>query len=307
MKRNLTLLGFCLLVALAAILYGSYQRSRGADAPAAGQDAGDLVKTRIPTRPANLPSPTPAATSFVVTTRAGQELYFNQLFLEPNEYVAYHTEAMPQGIPLKNGVEVALDYILRVDFGSPSPGWESNAAGANWPVSIILTDGSKLDGSLGFKAHHQIHLTGQSSMGSVDLQMADIDSLVVKRTLAAKAIPSTPPGEQALQVKTVGGETVQISTFKIFARCMYEVYCCHDETLSALPLEGKKDIDLNLIEKASFPQSGQVDITMNGQQNPLDYKLRPSEACPESEWRLRGKAALGDFEIPLSDVISITR
>jgi hypothetical protein len=32
----------------------------------------------------------------------------------------------------------------------------------------------------------------------------------------------------------------------------------------------------------------------------LNGRLRPSADCPGIGWRLRGKAALGDFELPLS-------
>jgi hypothetical protein len=35
--------------------------------------------------------------------------------------------------------------------------------------------------------------------------------------------------------------------------------------------------------------------------------IRPSTVCPETTWRLRGKAALGDFEIELTAVKRIEK
>ena len=92
--------------------------------------------------------------------------------LEANEYVAFHTESVPQGIPIASGVEISFDYISQVDFGIPTSDWDSapqassspeplvNPSGevvlpdspsgvGNWPVTITLTDGSKISSSLG--------------------------------------------------------------------------------------------------------------------------------------------------------------
>ena len=307
MKRNLILLGFCLLIALAAIIYGRFQRSTPLNSIVVDSTFTALpIKTLIPTYPSTQASPTPAATVYLINTRAGQTLYFNRLKLEPNDYVAYHTEAVPQGIPLKNGVEVSFDYILRVDFGAPSPDWDASSAAANWPVTIILTDGSKIESSLGFKAQHLIHVTGQSSMGTVDLQLVDINSLVIKRTTPTIAIPQAPQGMQLFNVKTAVDEPVAVADIKVFARCMYEVYCCHDESLTSLPVTGGADIILNSVQSVSFAGGDKVEVSLVDQPAGT-YTLRPSKACPESEWRLRGKAALGDFELPLAAVQQITR
>jgi hypothetical protein len=60
---------------------------------------------------------------------------------------------------------------------------------------------------------------------------------------------------------TTRGDTVRVASPTIFAKSMYEVYCCHDETLTFL--DGK-------VSQAA---------------------IRPSTACPDANWRLRGKAA----------------
>ncbi len=283
------------------------------------------AKTLIPTS-AMLAAPpplTPDPVSMNVTTRAGQTLFFGSIRLEPNEYVAYHTESLPQGIPLANGVEIDYDYIAQVDFGLPSPDWDvlltpsgtpdplldsagevvlpgSPVGTGTWPVTVTLTSGTRLIASLGFKAHHQIHLTGQAySFGYLDLNLVDIQHIVFQRNTAPRPIPSGPPGEKNLTVETLSGDVVVISDPKIFARCMYAVYCCHDEALTALPVLGKADIALEMIRAVVFPDPDSASVTLSDGQT-FVVTLRPPADCPGTGWRLRGKAALGDFEIMLA-------
>jgi hypothetical protein len=77
---------------------------------------------------------------------------------------------------------------------------------------------------------------------------------------------------------------------------MYDVYCCRGEDLTLLPLEGA-DILLDDIKSVKF-SGGIVSIILRDGRT-LEAKLRPSIDCPGIGWRLRGKAALGDFELPL--------
>lgn len=240
--------------------------------------------------------------------------------LEANEYVAFHTESVPQGIPMASGVEISFDYISQVDFGIPTSDWDSvpqavsspepllNPSGelvlpdlpsglGSWPVSITLTDGTKISSSLGFKAHHKLHLTGNSNYGFLDISLADIQQIAIKRTVTPRAIPSQPVGENQVIIETLGGEVVSIAYPRLFTTCMYDVYCCHGEDFNALPLEGA-DVLLDDIKSAEF-FNGIASVSLrNG--NTLEAKLRPSIDCPGIGWRLRGKAALGDFELPLS-------
>jgi hypothetical protein len=284
----------------------------------------ETAKTLIPTRE-TAPQLTPYPVTYLVTTRAGQELQFRRVMLEANEYVAFHTESVPQGIPLASGVEISFDYISQVDFGIPSSDWDSLPGVASspeplvnpdgelvlpdlisntgyWPVTITLTEGSKISPSLGFKAHHKIHLTGDSSYGFLDIQLVDIQKIVIQRTTIPRPIPSQLTGEDRITVETLGGDVVSIAYPRLFTTCMYDVYCCHGEDLTSLPFEGG-DILLDNIKSIEF-SNGVALVTFRDGKT-LDTKLRPSVDCPGTGWRLRGKAALGDFELPLSLIAKI--
>lgn len=287
--------------------------------PQASPTFSNPVKTLIPTREAS-PRLTPAPITYLATTRAGQELHFRRVLLEANEYVAFHTEGVPQGIPLANGVEVSFDYISQVDFDLPTSDWDSVLRSAttpeplvnpdgevvlpdlisdsgSWPVTLTLTDGSKILTSLGFKAHHKIHLTGDSAYGFLDVSLTDIQKIVIQRTTDPKPIPSQPSGDNLITVETSGGETVSIAYPKLFTTCMYDVYCCHGEDLTSLPLESG-NIPLGDVRSIEF--SGEaISVTLKDGKT-LNDKLRSSVDCPGIGWRLRGKAALGDFELPLA-------
>jgi hypothetical protein len=264
--------------------------------------ASQPVKTLIPARTV-LISPTPAALSYVVTTRAGQELLFDFIRLEPNEYVAFHTEYVPQGIPIANGVEVKYDYLQQVEFGSPSTEWQTGAG--TWPVTITLTDRTQRKTSLGFKAHHQIHLVGPSNFGYLDIALTDIQKIVLRRTVKPAPIPTEPKGTGFITVQTISNDIVKVADPKFFARCMYEVYCCHDETLKALPIAGRGEIALSEIRSAIFTAPPALSLTLKDGQI-LEASLRDPKDCPGTTWRLSGKAILGDFEIEMPQVAIIT-
>lgn len=287
-------------------------------APQRSTASPNPIKTLIPTREASLPL-TPYPVTYLATTRAGQELQFRRILLEANEYVAFHTEGVPQGIPLANGVEVSFDYISQVDFDIPTSDWDSlpgvvsspeplvNPDGevvlpdlisdsGSWFVTINLTDGSKISTNLGFKAHHKIHLTGDSTYGFLDVSLTDIQKIVIQRTTNPKPIPDQPTGDDLVTVETSGGDMVSIAHPRLFTTCMYDVYCCHGEDLTSLPLAGA-DIALEDIRLIEFSDETVLVTLKNGKS--LTDKLRPSVDCPGIGWRLRGKAALGDFELPL--------
>jgi hypothetical protein len=281
--------------------------------------ATTTVKTLIPTRETSLQL-TPYPVVYLATTRAGQEIQFRRIMFEANEYVAFHTESVPQGIPIINGVEISFDYITQVDFDNPSSDWNFtpqansspepliNPSGelvlpdlisglGNWPVTITLTDGSMISTSLGFKARHKIHLTGDSDYGFLDIPLVDFQKLVIKRASASKPIPSQPPGDDTITIQTVSDDIVSIAYPKLFTICMYDVYCCRGEDLTLLPLESA-DVPLDEIRSIGFSNE-MASVTFKDGKT-LDGKLRPSPDCPGIGWRLRGKSALGDFELPLS-------
>jgi hypothetical protein len=278
----------------------------------------NATKTLIPTR-ANLTQQlTPSNITVLVTTRMGQELTFETFRVEPNEYVSFHTEALPQGLPMASGVEISYDYISQVDFGQSSADWDSvNPAKNNlspqfvggvgtWPVTVTLTDGTQIRSSLGFKAHHQLHFTGTSNYGYLDFNLADVQKLAIRRISTPVVIPKEPSGSDLFNVHTTQGDTIRVTSPKIFTICMYEVYCCYEETLKAIPIQGGKDVLLNELKTISFTTPEAIALTF------LDGKgsqatIRPSTACPDANWRLRGKAALGDYEIELGSVKSIER
>ena len=262
-----------------------------------------LPKTLIPERAGAAPSLslTPKPLDILVTTRAGQEVHFERFMIEPNEYVAFHTESIPQGIPLANGVEVALDYIQQVDFDQPPAGWDSPSASGDWNVSLLLTDGTQLHTGLGFKTHHKLRITGYSNLGYVEIELVDVRTITMQRSSAPLPLSKEPVGNDILTVETQKGERVSVANPKIFTRCMYDVYCCHDETLEMIPLLGRTDISLNAVQSVTFPSNESVVIAL-ADGSPAAGKIRPSSVCPQTAWRLRGKAALGDFEIELSSI-----
>jgi len=289
------------------------------------------TKTLIPTRSAANSIPMPYPVVMFLTTRAGQELQFRSIIIGPYDYVAYHTEANPQGIPMENGVEISFDYITQVDFDLPSPDWDATPTSGNgpanasstdssgkivlpdsptgsgtWPVTVTLTDGSKITGSLGFKAHHQLHVLGESHYGNIDMSLVDVQKIVMKRTSAPAPIPPEPLGDDIIFVETVKGETIKVAYPRIFSLCMFDVYCCHGETIGDIPIQGGADIPLNTIKSVAFSEPGSVTVTMpDGALSKA--KLRPPTDCPNSAWRLRGKAALGDFSILFSSIKKIER
>lgn len=279
----------------------------------------EAVKTLIPTRETT-PQLTSYPVTYLATTRAGQELQFRRIMFEANEYVAFHMESVPQGTPVASGVEISFDYISQVDFGNPSLDWASAPHASNsleplinpsgevvlpdsplgrgtWPVAITLTDGSEISTSLGFKAHHKIHLTGDSDHGFLDIPLEDFKKIVINRATNPKPIPSQPNGDAPITIETLSGEIVAITYPRLFTTCMYDVYCCHGEDLTSLPLEGE-DILLNDIKSVEFSNEIGSVTFRNGKK--LEAKLRHTIECPGAGWRLRGKAALGDFELPVA-------
>lgn len=296
MKKKTIIVGTGVLILLAFILFVGMQGG------VTGFYYG-LTHTLVPTLAAPRSS-LPGPVSIKVITRAGQELSFNYFNLEPNEYVAFHTESLPQGIPLANGLELKYDFINQVDFGQPSPGWDSGDASATWPVQLVLSDGSKIDTSLGFKAHHKLHLAGDSSYGHLDINLLDIQSLSFIRTTPA-VIPSPQPAAGlSLSVFTLDEVPIRVSNPKIFARCMYEVDCCHDETITALPLKDRPDLGLDAFKSVGLVSPESITVTTLDGQTYL-ASLRSSTACPNTKWRLVGQTARGDFEIELGSVKKI--
>jgi hypothetical protein len=150
---------------------------------------------------------------------------------------------------------------------------------------------------LEFKAHHKLHLTGDSNHGFLDISLTDIQTFVIQRTTNPKPIPDQPLGNNFVTVETSGGDSISIAHPRLFTTCMYDVYCCHGEDLTSLPLAGA-DIALEDIRLIEFSDEAVLLTLKDGKS--LTDKLRPSVNCPGIGWRLRGKAALGDFELPLS-------
>jgi hypothetical protein len=316
MKRTLIQIGISVAITMTSMACASPPSLTSIPVPV---PTVEPAKTFIPTRETT-PQLTPYPVTYLVTTRAGQELQFRSIMLEPNEYVAFHTESIPQGIPMASGVEISFDYISQVDFDRPTSDWDSalqvssspepltNPFGevvlpdsptgvGNWPVTLTLSDGSKISSSLGFKAHHQIHLTGNSNYGFLDILLTDIQKIVISRTTAAGPIPSQPDGEDPITIETLSDDIVFITYPRLFTTCMYDVYCCHGEDLTSLPFEGA-DILLDDIKSVKFSNDIASITFRDG--TTLNDKLRSSIDCPGTGWRLRGKAALGDFELPLS-------
>jgi hypothetical protein len=289
MKTRKVLFGVCCLIWFCLSACTSSQT-------ASFPENASIPKTLIPEQVGAAPSLslTPKPLVILVTTRAGQEVHFERIMIEPNEYVAFHTESIPQGIPLANGVEVKLDYLQQVDFDQPT-------ASGDWNVSLLLSDGTQVKTGLGFKARHKLRITGYSNLGYVEIELVDVKKITFQRSYAPLPLPKEPVGNDILTVETQNGELVRVASPKIFTRCMYEVYCCHDETLEMIPLLGRTDIALNAFQSVTFPSNESVVIAL-ADGSPAAGKIRPSSVCPQTAWRLCGKAALGDFEIELSSV-----
>jgi hypothetical protein len=86
---------------------------------------------------------------------------------------------------------------------------------------------------------------------------------------------------------------------------MYDVYCCHYDDITSLPLPSA-DIPLSNIQSVDFSDPDKVIVTMQDGAL-INTKLRPSTNCPSTAWRIRGKAVLGDFEIELTSIKRISR
>lgn len=215
-------------------------------------------------------------------------------------------------------MEINYNYISQVDFGQPSTDWDPVYPAKDnlspqfvggvgtWPVTVTLTDGTQIRSSLGFKAHHQLHFPGTYNYGYLDFNLVGVQKIAIRRISTPVAIPKELSGSDQITVHTTQGDTVRVALPKIFTICMYEVYCCHEETLQAIPIEGVKDVLLSELKSISFTTPEAVTLTF------LDGKvsqatLRASTACPDANWRLRGKAALGDYEIELGSLKSIER
>jgi hypothetical protein len=264
-------------------------------------------KTPIPARLLENPIPplTPIAETILLTTRAGQEVRLKFIRMEPNEYVAFHTESAPDGIPMASGVEIAFKYIAQVDFDLPSPGWDTGSPSATWPVAITLTDGAKITGSMGFKAHHQIHAVGDTDFGPVDVHLTDVQKIVIRRASAPAPIPTDISGENLITVETLSGDIVKVAYPRVFTNCMYDVYCCRYDDITSLPLLSA-DVSLSEIKSMGFLRPDKAIVTMQDGTS-LTTKLRPSTNCPSTAWRIRGKAVLGDFESELKSIHRISR
>ena len=262
-------------------------------------------KTLIPARLLETPLKlTPVAETIQVTTRAGQTVQFNSIRLEPNEYVAFHTESAPAGIPLASGVEINFQYLARVEFGEPSSGWDSGSSSANWPVTLTLTDGRQIRSRLGFKARHQIHVVGETALGPVDLQLVDVQSLTLRHAAPAP-LPTTLTGTELFTFQTRSGESFQVADPRIFTNCMYNVYCCHYDDLTSLPLLDT-DLPISRLQTLAFSEPDQVQVSLRDGAS-LRSRLRPSSNCPTTAWRIRGRALLGAFESELASIQAISR
>jgi hypothetical protein len=267
----------------------------------------EAPKTLIPIRtPVNAaPNLTPNPEIILLTTRVGLEVGLNFFRMEPNEYVAFHTESTPDGIPMANGVEVNFKYISQVDFDLPSTDWNTDSQSTTWPVTITLTDGTKISGSMGFKAHHQIHVVGNTDFGAIDVHLTDVQKIVIRHANTPAPIPTDIRGDNPITVETMSGDTVKVVYPRIFTNCMYDVYCCHYDDITSLPLPSA-DIPLSNIQSVDFSDPDKVIVTMQDGAL-INTKLRPSTNCPSTAWRIRGKAVLGDFEIELTSIKRISR
>jgi hypothetical protein len=312
--------GFGIALVLGALALGLDWRPAG---------RGEVVKTLIPTQAGGLrPDARPQPPFITLQTRSGQELVLSSFRLEPNSYVAYHTESLAQGLPLSSGVELAFDFLEQVELGAPPPEWWGveqpgaslrNPAGelvlpepalkaGEWPVTLTLSDGRVVETRLGFKAQHLLHLTGQSEngYGPLDLPLSEVLNIHFVRRGPGRPVPAQPQGGPLFTVETLTGEKTVVADPVFFARCMYDVFCCREESLRAVPLAGGADLGLEQLKQVLFTGEGQAQGTrLDGRQ--ASGRVRDCPACPGTGWRVRGKTALGDFEIMLDLVKSLHR
>jgi hypothetical protein len=201
-------------------------------------------------------------------------------------------------------VEISFKYLAQVEFGEPASGWDSGSPAATWPVTLTLTDGRQIRSRLGFKTRHQIHVVGETAFGPVDLQLVDVQSLTLRHAAPAP-LPTTLTGTELFTVQTRSGESFQVADPRIFTNCMYNVYCCHYDDLTSLPLLDT-DLPLSHLQTLAFSEPDQVQVSLRDGAS-LRSRLRPSSNCPTTAWRIRGRALLGDFESELTSLQAISR
>jgi hypothetical protein len=143
------------------------------------------------------------------------------------------------------------------------------------------------------------------NIGSVDVHLLDVRKIVIRRTASPAPIPTDVSGENPIIVETMSGDTVKVVYPRVFTNCMYDVYCCHYDDITALPLLSA-DVPLSKIKSMNFSSPDAITVIMQDGTT-INTKLRPSTNCPSTVWRIRGKSVLGDFEIELTSVRRISR
>ena len=144
----------------------------------------------------------------------------------------------------------------------------------------------------------------------IESHQSQLTEAFIQRTSTPRPIPHELLGDDPIFIETLNGETVKVTYPKVFARCMYDVYCCHGEALNVIPLLGDADHSLKDVKSIIFPAPSdllsQVTVTLPDGTF-FNTTLRPSADCPGTAWRMRAKAALGDFEIELGSIKKIER
>jgi hypothetical protein len=263
------------------------------------------VQRASPLSPA--PPSTPLFPRFKVITRRGAEIEMTGMGLamnSANEYTFYTHDA-PRGIPLANGLEVSLDYISRVEYCG------DNAA-AQCEVVITLVDGSELR-NYASNWKRDVTVSGhwvidQPEFGSFDGSLLDIRSIEIERDSAPELIPAVPPSTfNPATVVYPDGSRLDVGNLQFTVRCISGLRCCYGDTVSALPTVEGYNIDFSKVKEIEFLNDQYKDsllpirvTALDGQV--FDFETQPVDPCQGDTWWLRGEAALGHFNIPVTGI-----
>ena len=296
-------IGLCILAAIIASVGGG----GGQEATPTAALIGEALQ---PTEAA--PSATPSTPTFVVTSRDGEEVELSTLGFDFVQKYPFENDAL--GIPTASGVEVSLDYVKEAEFGELEEGWDRYPFTVRWPVTMTLLDGSILRDNVGYKAPH-LFASGEEILGPGDdtvypyyyRALSEVRKITVERASAPDEVPSTAGITNTVAVFTRAGARVEVAAWSLRARCIYQGWCCYERRIEGIPITGGLDVGHEDMQAAEFGQVPEYGIeipvriaTRDGRI--METAIRPSWLCPDYSWKIDGRAALGTFDLPISEV-----
>lgn len=167
----------------------------------------------------------PPPEGILVTKRDGSSIELSGL----RWVIDHDIPESPSGVPTASGVEVSLDYVTRVELGTPSD--------KSWPVTITLLDGTSLIDSLGFKARRGLRIEGDTDLGYFKTTLDNVQSIVLRRKTAPKTVPQVLRSTQnVVVIENRTGTRTKVSEAIFRVRCSRGMWCCYGEKADGIPV-----------------------------------------------------------------------